>query len=318
MKQINNISPLLLLLFLFFVSSCRKAATEVIEESGLKKVGTEIIERIGTKEIKNEITENLLKKTIKELSESGLSKESSNIILKEFDEDLILKFSKDIAENPSFLKLINENPALVSGYKKLQEFPQFRLNSSYLSQTQHWITKGSKGRLILDIPNKININKKLKNTTFKGVSFVEKTIIYKKIGFRGVFPDFNKQTIFTTSLPKKYYSNNDNSVFEICKNALRKEYEKDTKKFIKMLKENNKGKVYTSNGIILNEREMLDKQIKDILQENSGIQKGRIFGFTWHHNEATGRMDLVDYNIHKEVKHLGGNYIWGGGSSTRK
>ncbi len=92
MKQINNISPLLLLLFLFFVSSCRKAATEVIEESGLKKVGTEIIERIGTKEIKNEITENLLKKTIKELSESGLSKESSNIILKEFDEDLILKF----------------------------------------------------------------------------------------------------------------------------------------------------------------------------------------------------------------------------------
>ena len=85
-----------------------------------------------------------------------------------------------------------------------------------------------------------------------------------------------------------------------------------------MLKENNKGKVYTSNGIILNEREMLDKQIKDILQENSGIQKGRIFGFTWHHNEATGRMDLVDYNIHKEVKHLGGNYIWGGGSSTRK
>lgn len=310
----NNIKLLILSSLLLLISSCRKASNEILEKVGLKKIEVEIIERIGTKELKSKVSKNILK----EISDFGLSKEASNILVREFEEDLALKFSKDIAEKPAFLKLINENPILLSSYKKLQEFPQHRINPSYLFQIEHWIKKGSKQPLILEIPNKVNINKKFKNITFKEIPFNEKIVSYKNISFRGVFPDFSKQTVFTTKLPEKYYSYSDNSVFEICKNALRKEYELNPEKIKQVLIENNKGKIYQSNGIILSEDEMLNKQIKDILQENPGNQKGRIFGLTWHHNEVTGQMDLVDNNIHKEVKHLGGNYIWGGGSSTRR
>ncbi|MBC5842641.1 HNH endonuclease [Flavobacterium sp. F-380] len=315
MKQIINRKIILSLSLVLLVTSCRKATNEFIEKTGLKEVGSEVIGNISLKEIKTGISKNLFKKTVRELSESGLSKETSNIISKEFSEDLILKLSKDIAEKPSFLKLINENPLFVSSYKKLQDFPQHRLNPSYLYQTKQWINKGSKGQLIIDIPK--NINKKYKNSVLEGIQFTERTINYKEVSFKGVFPDFSKHSAFSTSLPEKYYTYNDNNTFDICKNALRKEYEKNPPKIEQILRDLNRGKVYKSNGVVLNEEEMLKKQIKDILQENSGQQKGRIFGFTWHHNEAVGRMDLVADDIHKKVKHVGGNSIWGGGSTCR-
>jgi hypothetical protein len=315
MKLINNSKILLSLFIVLFASSCRKVTSEFIEKTGLKEVGNEVVERIAIKEIKNEVSENIIKTTIKELSESGLSKETSNIISKEFNEDLILKLSKDIGEKPSFLKLINENPTLVSSYKKLRDFPQHRINPSYLFQTEQWIKKGSKGQLIIDIPK--NINKKYKNSILEGIQFTEKIINHKGISFKGVFPDFSKHSAFSTSLPEKYYTYNDNNTFEICKNAFRKEYEKNPIKIKQILRDLNKGKTYKSNGIMLNEDEMLKNQIDDISQEIPGKQKGRIFGYTWHHNEEIGRMDLVADDIHKMVKHIGGNSIWGGGSSCR-
>ena len=35
-------------------------------------------------------------------------------------------------------------------------------------------------------------------------------------------------------------------------------------------------------------------------------------GLTWHHNEATGLMQLVDSVIHHQTGHTGGDSIWGG------
>ena len=40
-------------------------------------------------------------------------------------------------------------------------------------------------------------------------------------------------------------------------------------------------------------------------------------GYTWHHNEETGRMQLVDSEIHAKTGHTGGRSIWGGGSENR-
>ncbi|MFI8710097.1 WXG100 family type VII secretion target [Bacillus sp. NPDC077411] len=34
-------------------------------------------------------------------------------------------------------------------------------------------------------------------------------------------------------------------------------------------------------------------------------------GYTWHHHQDTGRMQLVEYEIHKDTGHTGGYRIWG-------
>lgn len=41
-------------------------------------------------------------------------------------------------------------------------------------------------------------------------------------------------------------------------------------------------------------------------------------GYTWHHNEEVGKMQLVDSKIHAENKHTGGKSIWGGGYQFSK
>lgn len=35
-------------------------------------------------------------------------------------------------------------------------------------------------------------------------------------------------------------------------------------------------------------------------------------GYTWHHHEEPGRMQLVDSEIHAKTGHLGGKALWGG------
>ncbi len=33
--------------------------------------------------------------------------------------------------------------------------------------------------------------------------------------------------------------------------------------------------------------------------------------FTWHHHQETGRMQLVEYEVHRQTGHTGGYKIWG-------
>ncbi|MBM7649919.1 hypothetical protein JOC78_002903 [Bacillus ectoiniformans] len=40
-------------------------------------------------------------------------------------------------------------------------------------------------------------------------------------------------------------------------------------------------------------------------------------GYTWHHHEEPGQLQLVDENIHDQTGHTGGRVIWGGGSEYR-
>lgn len=40
-------------------------------------------------------------------------------------------------------------------------------------------------------------------------------------------------------------------------------------------------------------------------------------GFTWHHNEEPGLLQLVDEETHAQTAHTGGRAIWGGGSVNR-
>lgn len=40
-------------------------------------------------------------------------------------------------------------------------------------------------------------------------------------------------------------------------------------------------------------------------------------GYTWHHSQKNGVLELVDTNIHQKTSHRGGRAIWGGGGSQR-
>jgi RHS repeat-associated protein len=50
---------------------------------------------------------------------------------------------------------------------------------------------------------------------------------------------------------------------------------------------------------------------KQLEQIKNGVAK--IEGYTWHHNENVGEMQLVDQVIHSKTGHTGGKNIWGGG-----
>lgn len=123
MKQIINAKPLIILLILILVSSCRKASTEVLEKTALKEVGTELIEKVT----KNSVTE---------LSELGLSKEAREFATKNFDDDLTKQFLKVASENKNFLNTVKRNPKFLETWKVFSE-TNFGANPKQLS----WINR---------------------------------------------------------------------------------------------------------------------------------------------------------------------------------
>lgn len=40
-------------------------------------------------------------------------------------------------------------------------------------------------------------------------------------------------------------------------------------------------------------------------------------GYTWHHSEEPGKLELVDEKLHSETGHTGGRELWGGGTENR-
>ena len=74
------------------------------------------------------------------------------------------------------------------------------------------------------------------------------------------------------------------------------------------------------HNLLLNEAISKDPALKSKFTEAQleQIAKGQNpKGFTWHHNEEVGKMQLVDSNIHDLSKHTGGRAMWGGGKAAR-
>ena len=48
-------------------------------------------------------------------------------------------------------------------------------------------------------------------------------------------------------------------------------------------------------------------------EQLTAIRSGqtKIPGFTWHHHQDTGRMQLIPTEIHRAVRHVGGMEMWG-------
>ncbi len=104
-----------------------------------------------------------------------------------------------------------------------------------------------------------------------------------------VVPDFSEHTAFETNLPESMYTGSDYTQFSYCNTELKNAFDE--------------GK--------LDESKFSERQLEQI---RNGDQPQ---GFTWHHNEEKGCMQLVDSAIHDQTAHTGGKSIWGGGSNAR-
>lgn len=99
----------------------------------------------------------------------------------------------------------------------------------------------------------------------------------------GVFPQFESK--MDVQLPEKLELASDYKQFAECNRQLKEKCDNDPE-FRKQFTED---------------------QLDDI---NNGQTPE---GYTWHHSEEKGKMQLVKYETHMKTHHTGGRSIWGGG-----
>ena len=156
-----------------------------------------------------------------------------------------------------------------------------------------------------------------------GVRYSRKSIYLESKGkyISGVFPDFKKWTFSRIEYPRTMLKSTDDELMVYATKKLRDIYKNDVEGLRTLLKKHNdkmfsKGIIYKRGNVKLLGDDLVNKQIKDIMNPSSST-KGRVFGFTWHHNEQEGVIDLVDDFIHKNNPHLGNKSISGGGAEYR-
>lgn len=129
----------------------------------------------------------------------------------------------------------------------------------------------------------------------------------------GVFSDFSSYSLLEVILPKSYWDSSDKDQFNYCLDQLRIHFQSNKMAFEKKLISDHHllidNGINTLHGVVLDSKAILDKQVNDILKTSSA-QQGRFYGYTWHHTENLGEMQLIPDFIHKKVRHTGGKHIW--------
>ena len=135
-----------------------------------------------------------------------------------------------------------------------------------------------------------NINADLAGKTHPetGVPYVEKTVDTPEGKETLAFPEFDSS--FDAKLPDDLLEGTDKQHFDECNKQLKNWCEENPEKA---------------------KKKFSDEQLEQI--EAGKNPKG----YTWHHHEDTGKMQLVDSSIHAKSAHTGGRAIWGGGSEHR-
>lgn len=119
------------------------------------------------------------------------------------------------------------------------------------------------------------------------VKFERNAFEINGVKLEGVFPAFDSK--LDVQLPQDMLSETDSKQFKYCNEQLKDTIEK----------------------------------APDLAEKFSSVQLEQINdletpdGYTWHHNEELGKMQLVDTDEHQENRHTGGRAVWGGGSESR-
>lgn len=121
-----------------------------------------------------------------------------------------------------------------------------------------------------------------------GVEYVTKIVDVNGVKVEVVSPKFESK--FDAQLPDDLLKEKDKDQFKECNKQLYEKIQSDPE-FAKQFSE-----------------EQIE-QIKD------GITKGGApDGYVWHHNEESGKMQLVESDVHAKSGHTGGRVIWGPGN----
>ena len=77
---------------------------------------------------------------------------------------------------------------------------------------------------------------------------------------------------------------------------------------------------FTQANLALSEQVLADPQLAEQFtnEQLAQISTGETpDGYTWHHSQHPGELQLVDQQIHADTGHTGGRELWGGGSEHR-
>lgn len=123
-----------------------------------------------------------------------------------------------------------------------------------------------------------------------GVPFVEKAVgLPNGQVVEGVFPEFD--STFNVIIAEELYLENDDVHFEVANETMYK--------------------AITENQNLANDLGFSQADVQAVANGQTPE------GYTWHHNEEPGSLQLVDEETHAQTAHTGGRAIWGGGSEYR-
>jgi len=208
------------------------------------------------------------------------------------------KWEEDHPDGPSysdaFQNYQNTDQEGDTELAKWREYREMKDNSddtdsfpSYEDWTKNKETSNSEPKVSYDIHTR---NESLEGDRhpITGVPFEKKTVKDAEGNdVTGVFPVFDSE--FDAQLPEDLYQASDKEQFAECNKQLKESVDKDPDLASKFTPE----------------------QLEQI--ENGDTPDG----YTWHHNEETGKMQLVDADVHAKTGHTGGKTIWGGGNDNR-
>ena len=119
------------------------------------------------------------------------------------------------------------------------------------------------------------------------VIYERKTIEVNGVEVEGVFPQLN--SAIDVQLPEQLTQARDSAQADYANQALKEKVDNDPELAQKFS----------------------DEQLEQI--ENGDTPDG----YTWHHSEEPGKMQLVSTEEHQNNRHTGGKAIWGGGRENR-
>lgn len=122
-----------------------------------------------------------------------------------------------------------------------------------------------------------------------GVPFEEKEVELSDKTITGTFPVF--ESGYDVSLPDHLYTASNDAQFNYANHALYGEIQQ--------------------NPSLAKELGLSEGEIADLANGETPD------GYTWHHHEEPGKLQLVDREVHAQTGHTGGQHLWAGGSENR-
>ena len=201
-------------------------------------------------------------------------------------ETLIKALESTVAEGiaESSISEAKESSEILSAIQK--EIPREIINERVDAMLQD---SPFRAEILEETKQIFTINEHLEGTVHPetNVPFTSKEVEIDGESRLGVFPDFPES--YKTQLPETLHKASDYEQATHCNEQLSQSYE---------------------NGS-LDTEQFTDRQLEQIRNGDKPE------GYTWHHHEDPGRMQLVPSDIHEKTGHTGGRSLWGGGSESR-